>query len=422
MRKLESRITDFIETMDAADLSMVLKTLGMKKRRHMPLLKAISYHLIKRRNELDIKALSDCLFAMNQLSFKDNSLLDAICDSINQKLISSDSDGLLNITEEQQIMLARSILTSLGQLKFLNTGLLDNLCMMLSSKIVDNTNNDKSILKSKDFASFLMTTSTLNYCPKNSDALYEAVIQNLMSDNIQNTTARKETAKEVMWLNIVWSMTILNKAPHKCWASVLTTEFYNRLLYNHDNRNFQVILKLLNVNAAANNDASYKGPRIDVSDDPLLKDVRTTPSKDKLQFIEKAMADFSNFASPPTNLVPNINTLMGFQIEGEAVFDKNGKSIPISGLSILDQNSNSKKASKKLPENSTRVAIMCVGFHDCLADGSTLSGATSLNLRLLESKAKVFMIKHNYCGPRQKELERVTVLDSALKKLLSISK
>ena len=96
-----------------------------------------------------------------------------MCDSINQKLISSDSDGLLNITEEQQIMLARSILTSLGQLKFLNTGLLDNLCMMLSSKIVDNTNNDKSILKSKDFASFLMTTSTLNYCPKNSDALYE---------------------------------------------------------------------------------------------------------------------------------------------------------------------------------------------------------------------------------------------------------
>ena len=96
-----------------------------------------------------------------------------MCDSVNQKLISSDSDGLLNITEEQQIMLARSILTSLGQLKFLNTGLLDNLCMMLSSKIVDNTNNDKSILKSKDFASFLMTTSTLNYCPKNSDALYE---------------------------------------------------------------------------------------------------------------------------------------------------------------------------------------------------------------------------------------------------------
>ena len=115
------------------------------------------------------------------------------------------------------------------------------------------------------------------------------------------------------------------------------------------------------MNAAAKNDASYKGPRIDVSDDPLLKDVRTIPSKDKLIFIEKAMEDFSNFASPPTNLVPNINTLMGFQIEGEAVFDKNGKSIPISGLSILDQNSNSKKASKKLPENSTRyIFLFCL--------------------------------------------------------------
>ena len=141
--------------------------------------------------------------------------------------------------------------------------------------------------------------------------------------------------------------------------------YYDFYLYldNHDNRNFQVILKLLNVNAAAKNDASYKGPRIDVSDDPLLKDVRTIPSKDKLQFIEKAMEDFSKFASPPTNLVPNINTLMGFQIEGEAVFDKNGKSIPISGLSILDQNSISKKASKKLPENSTRYIFLFCLLH-----------------------------------------------------------
>ena len=35
---------------------------------------------------------------------------------------------------------------------------------------------------------------------------------------------------EVKWLNIVWSMVILNKAPHNWLESVLSSEFYNRLL------------------------------------------------------------------------------------------------------------------------------------------------------------------------------------------------
>merc|ERR1711981_1448782 len=105
---------------------------------------------------------------------------------------------------------------------------------------------------------------------------------------------------------------------------------------------------------------------------------------------------------PPTFLVPDVNTLMGFQIEGEAVFDKNGKAVPITGLSILGDNLiSSNSTPKPLPEGATRVAVMCVAYHDCLSDGTTLSGATSLRLRLLESKMKVFLILHNYSKPQQ---------------------
>jgi hypothetical protein len=65
-----------------------------------------------------------------------------------------------------------------------------------------------------------------------------------------------------------------------------------------------------------------------------------------------------------------------------------------------------------------RVAVMCVGYHDCLADGTTLSGATSLNLRLLESKMKVFLILHNYSQPCENTLDRVRMLDTKLKSFL----
>ena len=61
---------------------------------------------------------------------------------------------------------------------------------------------------------------------------------------------------------------------------------------------------------------------------------------------------------------------------------------------------------------------MCVGYHDCLSDGTTLSGATSLRLRLLESKMKVFLIPHNYSQPRQNTIDRVRMLDTKLKLFL----
>ena len=43
---------------------------GSKKRRNAPLLRALTYHLLKRRSELNMKMISDCFFAFNQLSFK----------------------------------------------------------------------------------------------------------------------------------------------------------------------------------------------------------------------------------------------------------------------------------------------------------------------------------------------------------------
>ena len=140
----------------------------------------------------------------------------------------------------------------------------------------------------------------------------------------------------------------------KCFVKLYSKPHSIFLIDAHDHRNFQVILKLLNVNAAACSDPSYKGPSISVLDDPLLKDVKPLMSEDKSLFIKKAMEDFSKFASPNKYLIPNINTLMGFQVEGEAVFDKNDKAIPITGLSVLDETSIRSNSPKPLPVGATR--------------------------------------------------------------------
>ena len=96
-----------------------------------------------------------------------------MCDAAEQIFSSSDTGELHSITEEQQVMLIRSLLTSLGQLKFRHERLLDSLCSLLTSKVKDTENIDKCNVKTKDLAAFLLTTATLDYCPKNSSKLYE---------------------------------------------------------------------------------------------------------------------------------------------------------------------------------------------------------------------------------------------------------
>ena len=144
-RKLEDRITELAENMMANDLALVLKAMGTKKRRNLPLLRAISYHLLKRRSELSLKLLSDCMFALNQLTFKDTELLEGLCDVAEQKIAISDIGEISDIKPEQQVMLARSMLTSLGQLKFRHQGILDALCTLLTMKLDGGENIDGSI-------------------------------------------------------------------------------------------------------------------------------------------------------------------------------------------------------------------------------------------------------------------------------------
>ena len=123
---------------------------------------------------------------------------------------------------------------------------------------------------------------------------------------------------------------------------------------SHNNRNVSAILKLLNINAFASLHPNYAGPSINVMEDPLLRDVRCAQRKDKEIFVQRAMDDFSKLACPPSFLLPNVNTMMGFEIEGEVVFDKNAKPLSIGGISIFGGRSPGSEPEITIPEDATR--------------------------------------------------------------------
>ena len=189
---------------------MILAAMGKKKRRNVPLLKSLTFYLTKHRNMLDIKQISDCLFALKQLSYKDQDTLERLCAQL---------EGLVKDTASSPVL--RSVLISLGQLKYLHAPVVDRIMDWHQARL------DKSIpMATKDMTTLLMTCATLNHNPLHHSSLLDHMSQSLSLDLGQ---------PEQVWLDTVWSITILGRATPHHLQSVLTPAFHTSLLckYQH---------------------------------------------------------------------------------------------------------------------------------------------------------------------------------------------
>lgn len=139
-----------------------LKTMGMSKRRPSPLIKAISYHLTRRKDLTDIKLLSDALFGAASLSIKDPELLETLCSNVETCLKDLDpNDSSCNAV-------IRSIVTSLGHLSFYHEACMNLVTNWYASKLEQNVNVDNG-----DLMAYLLTTANLNITPENSQKIFD---------------------------------------------------------------------------------------------------------------------------------------------------------------------------------------------------------------------------------------------------------
>ena len=115
----------------------------------------------------------------------------------------------------------RSILTSLGQLKYLHNPLLDSILAWYSAGIRAGA-DDKRAMSIKDMTTIVITLATLNHAPVQHSALLDHVSQELKHVS--------DTLPEHVWLDTVWSLTVLGKVTSEQLESVLNPVFYNVIL------------------------------------------------------------------------------------------------------------------------------------------------------------------------------------------------
>jgi len=391
--KLEDRIAEVVDQMSGSDLTLVLVEMARKRRRNVPLLKAICYYIGKNRADLDVKQASDALFSLKKLAFKDQEVFEKLCASIEQQVGQVETSSVV-----------RSVLTSLGQLHYLNKGVVDN--------ILEWYNTRRDQLEIRDKVAILVSCANLDYCPTE----YQHLIDNVSSQLNENSFGELPRS-ELVWLDIVWSLVVLGRASHSHLESVLNSEFQNAILYSQNNKNVGTTLKLLNINAAASMMfKDYKGPTLSIEEDALLRDIKISPSLDKMKLTQTVVEAFSNLVPAPRFLRVQSNSLMGFVADAECVLDSRLQPLLVDDFC---NSFGSRKPSKALPQGATRLAVIVAGFQDCLLGGSHVGGVTSFSVRLAEAAGyKVLLVTHLDISTHMKLVTRVQKLDKMLRKLL----
>ena len=272
------------------------------------------------------------------------------------------------VYEVEATPVLRSVLMSLGQMKYLHSPLLEAIMTWYTKDM----GSESSKMTVKDMTTLLITLATLNHVPSEHTKLLDHVSKEIWDAS--------SSLPEHVWLDTVWSLTVLGMVTHEQLHSVLNSNFYNVMQLK--NKNIGNTLKFLNINAAAKLlIEDYSGPTISVQDDALMKEIRVSPGLAKVQYNKSVLEAFSPLFPPPRLSNLEVNTLLGFVAEAEAVVDGYGRPLAVQEFS---DSYGSKPPVKPLPEAGRKLSLVTASFQDCLLGGQ-LSGVTSLSVRLLEA-------------------------------------
>lgn len=393
LAKLEDRIQDCVEDMNAADQVNILVAFGKIGRRNMPILRSLGFHIAKNRGFLDIKQIADVLFAYNKLSFKEQDTLERICSGLESLIESNDN-----------LPVVRSLLTSLGQLKLPATSVLDMICDWYKKRLEEG-----KLIEMKDITTLLLTLASLNHTPADKESFMKKICEKLSGSEVRGLGRG-----DLLWLNVVWSLVTLNQASAAQISSVLDPTFYKSLLDKEEAK--FVAWKLLNINSAAKLLVKdYKGPVLELKENQQLLDAQLTASAQKIKFKKFVFETLSTLFPPPRFVNEDVRTGLGINLDVEVVVDSNAKPLQIEQYTsnILEN-----QPQKSLPPGASRLAIFITPFQEALIGGG-MTGSTDLSIRLAEASGYIpLLIDHTTIDAKMKTISRVQKLDVLVKQAI----
>uniref|UniRef100_A0A8C5UKF2 FAST kinase domain-containing protein 4 n=1 Tax=Malurus cyaneus samueli TaxID=2593467 RepID=A0A8C5UKF2_9PASS len=390
MERLEDKALELAEQFDADELRRVALALALQQRRCVPLLRALSYHLLQKPAELPLPVLTDLLFAYSKLNFQQPQVLHRLSLELQPHL------GALSPAQVSRC--ARSF----AGLRWLSQPLAE----AIAQYSLDNTQK----LSIAHLCGILVSFAHLNFQPSSSEEFFSMIHERLQGQEQQLDTH--------LLTDVVWSLCVLQQAQPQHLRQVLSPEFHTRLRGDTSPRAQSSWLKLLHINATACLEApGYEGPFL--PPEALGGDRDKEKDKDKATPLQRGLREALLGALGGQNMARfDVNTVYGWDIDAEVVMDSDNKPLPVRDFAA--PHLSHCEGTKPLPPGARRVAVLRWEFPQFSSRGRELLGRGSLARRHLRAAGFLLVeVPHYEFLELKLERQRVAYLKDRVAKALA---
>ncbi|XP_055993262.1 FAST kinase domain-containing protein 4 [Sorex fumeus] len=326
MTRLEDKCLELVEQFGPEELRKVLVTLATQNRRSVPLLRAISYHLVQKPFTLSKSVLLDLAYAYGKLGFHQTQVF--------QRLAADLLPCVPSLTTSEVARCAKSF----AFLKWLNLPLFEAFTQHLLSRAQD--------VSVPHLCNVLLAFARLNFHPEQGDKFFSLVHEKLGPE-----LAELDAALQV---DVVWALCVLQQARAAELQQVLRPELHSRFLGARSPKDQSTFQKLLHINATAQLELpEYTGPRLPASallPPPSAPEPKMTPLQKELQETLRGLlgaSDRGSFTVP---------TQYGWVLDAEALLDSEGHFLALRDF--VAPHLAQPAGSQPLPSGAKRLAFL----------------------------------------------------------------
>ncbi|NWS64840.1 FAKD4 protein, partial [Chunga burmeisteri] len=352
MDRLEDKALELAEQFSPDDIRKIMLALAYQNRRCVPLLRALSYHLIQKHSELSLNTLLDLIFAYGKLNFHQPQVFQKIATDLHP-----------HVSTMTPVEVTRCI-RSFALLKWLSLPLFE----AIAQYTLDNTKQ----LSVPHLCSIILSFARLNFQPSGSEDFFNMVHEELQS--------QLDSLDPHLLTDLVWSLCVLQQAKAPYLRRVLAPDFHAQIRGDRSLKAQNLWLKLIHINAAAKLESpDYRGPF-------LLAEMLSMaePAGEKVTLLQSSLREaLAGVLGSRDNGRFNVRTIYGCHIDAELVVNSENKPLPLKDFAaphLLHS-----EGTKRLPPGARRVAFLRWEFPNFSNRGKDLLGRYAMARRHIQA-------------------------------------